>query len=456
MKNRNDTSCNAALAETLRVCDARPVALRAGIFTTMLLALALSALCATPNAFGVVPPPDGGYPGFTTAEGINALQNLTTGSANTAVGWFSLFSNTDGSFNTATGAGALLFNTGANNTATGAAALLFNSDGQNNTGVGAAALENNTLGDRNTANGAFALFSNTEGHSNTAVGYQALFSNIGSISGSGNTAIGDQALFSNTAASGNTAIGFGALFSSVDADNTAVGAGALSGATGLGNIAIGAFAGNQVTTGDHNIYIGNQGVNGDSATIRIGTNGTHLSTFIAGISTNTVSGGNADFVTVDLNTGLIGHLSSSRRYKEEIRPMDNASEALYRLKPVTYRYKKEIDRKQVLDYGLIAEDVDQIDPNLVIYNKDGEIETVRYNAINAMLLNEFLKEHKKVEEQESTITHLKKDFQLTSAQQQNEIQLLTTQLKEQAAQIQKVSAQVEMSKPATKVVLNNP
>jgi hypothetical protein len=152
-----------------------------------------------------------------------------------------------------------------------------------------------------------------------------------------------------------------------------------------------------------------------------------------------------DTVTVDLTTGLLGHLSSSRRYKEDIKPMDKTSEALYMLNPVTYRFKKDIDPSQSLDYGLIAEEVAKVDPNLAIRDRNGQIESVRYSAINAMLLNEFLKEHKKVEEQQASIAELK-----------NEVQTVVAQLKEQAAQIQKVSAQLEVSKPAPQVVTNKP
>jgi hypothetical protein len=152
-----------------------------------------------------------------------------------------------------------------------------------------------------------------------------------------------------------------------------------------------------------------------------------------------------DTVTVDLTTGLLGHLSSSRRYKEDIKPMDKTSEALYMLNPVTYRFKKDVDPSQSLDYGLIAEEVAKVDPNLAIRDRNGQIESVRYSAINAMLLNEFLKEHKKVEEQQASIAELK-----------NEVQTVVAQLKEQAAQIQKVSAQLEVSKPAPQVVTNKP
>src|SRR6266498_4061719 len=309
-------------------------------------------------------------------------------------------------FNTAEGQNALKnLTTGPANTAVGWFSLLSNTDGSFNTGVGAGSLVLNT-GDANTACGAVALFLNKTGENNTAVGAAALLHND---SGDANTAIGRNALLQNSSGDNNTALG-------ADAGNTVI--------TGSGNVFIGAgmvgTAGNET---DH--------------------------TYIRNINTTSVSGGNSDFVTVDLTTGLLGHQSSSRRYKEDIKPMDNGSEVLYRLKPVTYRYKKEIDRTQSLDYGLVAEDVANVDPNLAIRDRTGQIESVRYSAVNAMLLNEFLKEHKKVEQ-------LKNEFQATVAQQQKEIQVLTAQLKEQAAQIQKVSAQVETSKPAPQVVLNNP
>src|SRR6266545_4136122 len=396
------------------------------IFTTMLLALGFLALSSTPNAFGVVPAPDGGYPNFNTAEGQNALKNLTTGPANTACGAVALFLNKTGENNTAVGAAALLHNdSGDANTAIGRDALLENTIGIFNTATGLAALTRNTMGESNTADGVFALHDNVDGKENTAIGQQALATNGGS-GADDNTATGFQALFSNFTGEDNTANGAFAL-SSND--------------SGLGNTALGADAGNTVITGSGNVFIG-AGM--------VGTAGNETDhTYIRNINTTSVSGGNSDFVTVDLTTGLLGHQSSSRRYKEDIKPMDNGSEVLYRLKPVTYRYKKEIDRTQSLDYGLVAEDVANVDPNLAIRDRTGQIESVRYSAVNAMLLNEFLKEHKKVEQ-------LKNEFQATVAQQQKEIQVLTAQLKEQAAQIQKVSAQVETSKPAPQVVLNNP
>src|SRR5207249_3507319 len=212
--------------------------------------------------------------------------------------------------------------------------------------------------------------------------------------------------------------------------------------TGLTNIGIGLGAGSQLTTGGGNVFIGVIGsVPGESS-----------HTYIRNIKDTSVNGGGTDFVTVDLTTGLLGHASSSRRYKEDIEPMNEASKVLFALKPVSYRYKKEIDRTQSPAFGLIAEEVAEVNPNLVARNAEGQPESVHYEMVNAMLLNEFLKEHKKVDEQQAAIAELKS----TVAQQQKGMEVLTAQLKEQGAQLQKVSAQVEVSKPAPQVVVNKP
>ena len=368
-----------------------------------------------PKAEAVIPPPDGCYPNFTTAEGCDALNSLTTGAGNTGLGWRSLFLDSTGSFNTGVGGGALVLNNGDSNTAVGAAALLLNTTGMENTGVGTDAMVFNDAGANNTAVGAFALFSNGDSNANTAVGSGALFQN-------------DQ---TGTAMAGtNTAVGFDALFSNIDGNrNTAVGADALNQSTGSSNTAVGRLAGNAIITGSGNVCIG-QGVSGE--------NGVSNRTYIRNVNNDVVSGGGTDTVTVELATGRIGHAVSSRRYKEEIKPMDKASEALYGLQPVSFRYKKEIDRSQNLDYGLVAEDVAEVNQNLAIRNAKGEIESVRYTAVNAMLLNEFLKEHRKVQELESTVASL------------------AATVKEQATQIQKVSARLEMQDPAAKMVVNDP
>ena len=410
-----------------------------------------------PKAQAVVPPPDGGYPGFTTAEGQNALKNLTTGSGNTAIGWYSLFSDTTGSFNTGVGAGALVLNTAENNTATGAAALLSNTTGYENTATGAFALSSNTEGRLNTANGVDALFSNSTGQLNTAIGAAALNRNtigynntavgyaamLGNTTGPANTAMGSFALNSNTEGISNVAVGESALSSnSTGGENTATGVDALSSntegirntangaqalvsnTTGSDNTVLGYGAGFSLTTGNGNVCIGAGvvGVAGENSTTRI----------------RNIYGSDANARAVYVNSDdKIGTLTSSRRFKEEIKPMEKASEVLFALKPVSFRYKKEFDAGRAPMFGLIAEDVEQVDPDLVSRNDKGEVDTVRYEQINAMLLNEFLKEHRKNEEQEAMI-----------ARQQKQIDALTGGL-------QKVSAQLEASKPATQVV-NNP
>jgi Chaperone of endosialidase len=397
---------------------------------SLVLIPVLAYFSASPTSQAVNPPPDGGYPGFNTAEGQNALFGLTTGVANTGVGWYSLWSNTDGSYNTAVGAGTLLFNIGdqttfegVDNTAVGAAALLFNTTGTDNTATGAVALLNNTGGSNNTATGSFALQSNTTGNLNTATGLSALHSNT---TGIGNTAVGGGALALNTTGGGNTAIGTGTLSS-----NT----------TGNANIAIGGFAGHALTTGDQNIVIGNpNAVAGESNTIRIGGN-SQTRAFIAGI--RGVATGNNDAVNVVIDSdGQLGTVSSSRRFKKEIKPMDTASDAILALKPVTFHYKA--DTKSTPQFGLIAEEVAKVNSDLVVRDKKGEIYTVRYDAVNAMLLNEFLKEHHKNEEQEATIAQLKRD----SAEQRKQIETLT-------AGLQKVSGQLELSQPAPRTVVSN-
>jgi Chaperone of endosialidase len=367
-----------------------PMKTTSRLLTTLLLLLSVSL--AAPNARAVVPPPDGGYPGFNTAEGQNALFSLTTGSANTAVGWFSLFSDTENSFNTATGAGALLFNTADENTAFGTAALL-----------------SNTTGFENTANGTLALFSNTTGVQNTAVGYSALSNNTtaGANTSGANTAIGAFALGSTITGGANTAIGYGALFN----------------ATGGANIALGDLAGFDVTTGSGNIIIGNRGLAGDADTIRIGR-ATQTKCYIAGIRDVTTGIGDAIPVVID-SASQLGTVSSSKRFKKEIKPMDNSSETILALKPVSFQYKN--DKTNRPQFGLIAEQVAEVNPNLVVRNSDGEIYTVRYDAVNAMLLNEFLKEHKKVEKLEATVADL------------------AATVKEQAAHLQRVSAQLDNS-----------
>jgi Chaperone of endosialidase len=430
--------------------------LRRGLFLIPLV-LALAGLAFSATARALNPPPDGGYRNETTAEGDGALFSLTTGFGNTALGFNALNSDTEGSFNTATGRNALRFHiTGDANTATGGAALVFNTDGVGNTATGRQAMGDGTTGsfntatgwhalsfnnaDRNTANGAFALYSNTTGSGNVANGNTSLYSNT---TGSGNVANGVDALSSNTTGESNVANGFEALYSNTTGSgNVANGVDALvNNTTGGSNIALGDSAGFNLTTGDFNIDIGNAGVAAEANTIRIGTGGDQTRTFIAGINGAAVAGA---AVKVNAN-GQLGVAPSSERFKADIKPMDKASEAILAVKPVTFRYKKEVDSTGIPQFGLVAEQVAKVNPALVDRDAKGEIYTVRYEAVNAMLLNEFLKEHRTVQELEATVS-----------QQQKEIHALTASLKEQASQIQKVSAQLEVSKPAAQTVLNNP
>jgi len=414
------------------------------------LVLTFACIALGPTAQAIVPAPDGGYPGGNTAEGQSALLSLTTGGFNTAVGFLSLGSGTTNSFNTAIGAGALLANTANQNTATGAGALLSNTTGVNNTANGAFALFSNTTGGANTANGLQALFSNTTGYLNVADGAQALAANT---TGHDNTATGFDALGLNTTGFNNTANGDRALeLNTAGGNNTASGFGALSQNTiGNGNIGLGINGGAALTTGDNNIDIANVGVAGESNTIRVGTGQT--ATYIAGISG--VNQGTAAAVFINTTTGQLGTAppSSSRRFKKEMKPMDKASEAIMALKPVTFHYKS--DKTGTPQFGLIAEEVAEVNPDLVVRDENGEIYTVRYDAVNAMLLNEFLKEHwafvkeqRKVEAQEATITQLKQDFQSKLAEQQRQIKALTSGL-------EKVNNQLELNKPAPQMVSSN-
>jgi septal ring factor EnvC (AmiA/AmiB activator) len=221
---------------------------------------------------------------------------------------------------------------------------------------------------------------------------------------------------------------------------------------------VGSTAGFNLTTGDFNIDIGNNGVAGEAFTIRIGDVETQTRAFIAGIFAVPVTGTG---VVVD-SDGQLGVAASSQRFKDEIKPMNKASEAILALKPVTFRYKHEIDPKRIPQFGLVAEEVEKVNPDLVVRDKEGKPYTVRYDAVNAMLLNEFIKEHHKVRQQEATIADLRlaiaeqrKDFETTTAQQQKQLQILTASLKEQAAQLEKVSARVEVSKRAPQTVVNN-
>src|SRR5438128_754689 len=394
----------------------------------LLIPLTLACFALSPAARAVDPPPDGGYDRFNTAEGTDALFSLTTlGFFNTATGFEALFSNTTGSANTANGYQALFNNTGGNNdTANGLEALFSNTTGSFNTASGLEARFINTTGSFNTASGHGSLFSNTTGLNNAADGFQALFSNtIGNF----DTASGQGSLFSNTTGRNNTGDGQNAHRS-----NT----------TGSSNIALGSNAGFNLTVGSNNIDIFDRGVAGEANTIRIGKQGTQRTTFIAGISGATVTG---TAVVVDSN-GQLGVAPSSQRFKDAIQPMNKASEAILALKPVTFRYKHELDPKGIPQFGLVAEQVEKVNPDLVARDADGKAYTVRYEAVNAMLLNEFLKEHRTVQDLEATVAQQQMDFQ-------KQIQALTTRLNAQESQLRRVSEQVQESKLARQLVADS-
>src|SRR6266536_2956167 len=328
---------------------------RSPVRAFLLIPFVLACFALSPRAQAVCQ--EGCLTNNNTVLGDNALFFNTTGSQNTANGALALYHNTTGGYNTATGYQALYSNrTGGYNTANGASALIHNTTGSFNTATGFDSLRSNTTGNDNTANGALALTSNTTGSFNTANGWEAL-------------------VF-NTTGTNNLADGFAAL-----ANNT----------TGNNNIALGFQAGVNLTTGNTNIDIGNPGVASESNTIRIGIAGLQTATFLAGIHGVTIARGVE--VMVDAN-GQLGTMPSSERFKDSIKPMDKASEAILALQPVTFRYKHELDANGVPQFGLVAEEVAKVNPDLVARDEQGKPYTVRYEAVNAMLLNEFLKEHR--------------------------------------------------------------
>ena len=435
----------------------------------ILITLALLCFGLSPTAKAVVPAPDGFYPGSNTAEGENALFSLTSGINNTGVGAGALhdnttggynvgigaralFSNTTGSFNMAVGTEALRDNTANFNSAIGYRVGFKNTTGRHLTGMGAGALQNNTTASFNTAIGAAALHENTTGGNNTAIGADALAQNVdgnnnnavgvsalgNNTTGAFNTANGVGAMNSNTGGFGNTAVGAGALEANTNGfSNTAIGVGALAESDALlggGNTAVGTGALGNSTSGNFNTALGLGA--GDNVTTAhdvtvIGANvpGANVSstTWIGNIfGVTTQSGITAPVVVSD--NGQLGTVASSERFKKDIATMNQASEAILSLRPVTFHYKT--DSKGTPQFGLIAEEVAKVNPALVLPDKEGKPYTVRYEQVNAMLLNEFLKEHRTVQELKKEVAAL-------------------------AAGLQKVSAQLEASKPAPQVV-NNP
>jgi hypothetical protein len=320
--------------------------------------------------------------------------------------------------NTAVGDQALFSNFGQSNTATGFHALFSNSKDAGNVANGDQALAANDTGTSNTAVGSSALSTNADGSGNTAVGSDALFANVGGD----NSALGTVALRNNTTGGNNTAVGVFALFG-----NT----------TGDSNVAIGRNAGNHVITANHVIAIGADVPGTDMSN----------SCFIGNIFGQTSSGGIAVFVDPD---GKLGTITSSRRFKEEIEPMDQASELLFSLKPVSFHYKKEIDPHGTSQLGLLAEDVEKVNPDLIVRDREGNPYTVRYDAVNAMLLNEFLKEHRKVEKHERKI----EEQGTTIAELKTEMKALAATVNEQTSELRKVSAQIEMRQPEPQLAQN--
>ena len=474
----NGKVCFMKTTNSVRINSMNRRADQCGTVAAVLIALALVCFALLPQARATCQM--GCFTDFNTAFGDDALIG-NTGSYNTAVG-FGALTNSTGNNNTATGASALPSNTtGFNDTAIGASALSANITGFDNTAIGFTALFINTTGYSNTATGVQALWGNTTGFWNTATGFSALGRNgtgyyntatgVGALdfndggnnntaagvqalefnlTGNSNTATGELALNINTTGNDNTATGVSALLSNTTGNrNVADGIGALlNNTTGSGNIALGEGAGGNLTTGNHNIDIGNRGVVGEANTIRVGRQGTHSATFIAGISGAIVPTGVAVIIDTE---GHLGTVMSSARLKEAIKPMDKASEAILALQPVTFRYKHDLDPKGIPQFGLVAEEVQKVNPDLVACDEQGKPYTVRYEAINAMLLNEFLKEHKAFVEEQRKVQEL----EANAVRQQKQIEALSAGLQKVSAELATGRVRVaaatglEMSKFAT-------
>ena len=302
--------------------------------------------------------------------------------------------------NTAYGTGVLPSNTGSYNSGFGYQALYTNTSGSGNTAVGYGALYYNSTGDTNAAFGYLSMTENTTGYANTGLGYAALANNT---SGTNNVGVGFNALGGVTSGAVNLAVGVNSLASvSTDYGNIGLGHRCLTNlSSGSYNIGIGYTTGTTLTTGSSNIYIANNlGSATENGTIRIGDPSNQTATYVAGISGSTAASGVAVYVN---SSGKLGTLTSSRRYKRDIADMAANSEAVLSLRPVAFRYKEEVDSTATPQFGLIAEEVEKVDPRLVAYNDKGEINTVRYEAVNSMMLNEFLKEHKRVQAQQEKI-----------------------------------------------------
>jgi hypothetical protein len=389
-----------------------------------------------------------------TAVGYSALASLTTGYSNTAVGEGAMQQSKAVNFNTAVGLQALSANSGNNNTGVGSSALYAN-EGNNNTGVGYSALfqsstgSNNSAvgydalagaflvgvsGSNNTAIGASALQAETTGGSNTASGQNALADNA---TGGFNTATGSAALYNNVSGSNNTADGEGALYETTGGNNTAVGQNALRVlTTGTGNIALGYQSGDNVTTGSNNIEIGNAGVAADTAVIKIGTQGSQTKAYIAGIYYSGVSSGLPVYVN---SAGQLGYSSSSERYKTNVHSLASNTEKLARLRPVSFNAKT--DPNGTIQYGLIAEEVEKVYPELVIHDSEGTIQGVRYDELAPILLNVVQRDHEHAQAQDVTI-----------AAQANEIRDLEQQVARVSELEQRLSLVLQQLKVGDKVI----
>ena len=348
---------------------------------------------------------------IAAVNGVGAFQgNLELPATTPLTGQFQVngtrFLHSFGTNNTFLGRNAGNFTlTGRDNTAVGVEALRFNTEGSQNTAVGHTALVFNTMGNENTAVGNTALLFNTIGSHNTAVGEDALVSNT---EGNHNTAVGEEALRFNTTGNHNTAVGVEALRNTTGSHNTAVGLDALRNTTGSNNTAVGHNAGSSASTGNNNIYLGANvfGVAGEANTMYLGRVGTQTTTFIAGVRGITPGVADAIQVLID-SSGQLGTVSSSRRYKEDIQDMGRASAGLLDLRPVTFRYTQaSTDGATPIQYGLIAEEVAAIYPDVVVYNDAGQPETVQYRKVNAMLLNEVQRQHRQIEAQQEQLEAL--------------------------------------------------
>ena len=393
------TGTNTATPNTLVKRDAN-----AGIAVSNLVVSGGLDLGAVPITINAVSQP------FLVADassnvylGVLAGGTTNIGAFNVGIGANTLLKASNANYNVAIGTGVLSSVRNANgNVAVGFNSLASNITGGSNVSIGYQSLSSSTNGQFNTAVGAYALNNNLSGSSSTAVGYASMPNNL---SGSNNTALGQQTLYNNLTGSNNTALGFLSMFNNNSGNyNVGVGGSALYGVnSGSFNIALGYNAGQGVTTGSNNIDIGNVGDSKDNGVTRIGNQGTQTNTFISGITGVTAASGVAVYINAN---GQLGTLTSSARFKDDVHDMENASAGLYSLRPVTFHYKPGIDPELHPQFGLIAEEVDKVNSNLVARDDKGQVYTVRYEAVNAMLLNEFLKEHRKVEDLETRIRRL--------------------------------------------------